>query len=249
MKRSYRLVQSTNMQIGLDPMSKTEMLVLRVKQMIDTGGYAHSDRLPPERVMCATLDVTRNQLRRALSELEGQGLIWRHVGRGTFVGARPVLNLDDVTYLRDKVKPEQVVSVRFTIEPEMARLAAVYAKKADHDQIEICAVRCRNAPDWRGYEAWDNKLHHAIARATQNKLYLYYFETLNVVRRSVVWGQPRKTLKPADDYSSFFEHDLIVQAILRHDADLAAQAMLDHLKSVYGRILPSMNLAIPKEFA
>lgn len=230
-------------------MTKTQVLVQRVRQMIDTEGYVHSDRLPPERIMCTRLGVTRNQLRGALAELEGQGLIWRHVGRGTFVGARPVLNLDDVTYLRDQVKPEQVVSVRFTIEPEMARLAAIYGKKADHDQIQICADRCRSAPDWRGYEAWDNKLHHAIARGTQNQMYLYYFETLNVVRRSVVWGQPRKTLRPAENYSSFLEHDRIVQSILNHDAEVAAQAMLDHLKSVYGRILPSMNLSIPREFA
>lgn len=236
------------MQIGLKSMSKTELLVQSVRRMIDNDGYAHSDRLPPEREMCATLGVTRNQLRRALSELEEQGLIWRHVGRGTFVGARPVLNLEDVTYLRDQVKPEQVVSVRFTIEPEMARLAAIYGKKADHIQIKACADNCRNAPDWRSYEAWDNKLHHVIARATQNQLHLYYFETLNVVRRSVVWGQPRKSRKPPEDYSSFVEHDVIVQAILSHDANLAAQSMMDHLKSVYGRILPSMGLALPKEF-
>lgn len=230
-------------------MSKTDILVQRVKQMIDTGGYDHSDRLPPERAMCTTLGVTRTQLRQALRELEAQGLIWRHVGRGTFVGARPVLNLDDVTYLRTEVKPEQVVSVRFTIEPEMARLAALYGKAADHAQIKACAERCRNAPDWRGYEAWDNKLHHAIARATHNKLYLYYFETLNVVRRSVVWGQPRKTVKPAEDYASFFEHDLIVGAILNHEPDQAARYMGAHLRSVYGRVLPAMGLSLPKEFA
>lgn len=235
--------------IGLKLMSKTDSLVQRIRHMLETEDYEHSDRLPPERVMCTTLGVTRNQLRRALSDLEGQGLIWRHVGRGTFVGARPVLNLDDVAYLSDQVKPDQVVSVRCTIEPETARLAAIYGRKADHSEIEICAERCRNAPDWRLYEAWDNKLHHAIARATQNKLYLYYFETLNVVRRAVVWGQPRKSVRPAEDYSSFREHDIIVQAILSHDGDLAAQAMLEHLQSVYGRILPTMNLAIPKEFA
>lgn len=230
-------------------MSKTEVLVQRIRQMIDADGYVHNDRLAPEREMCISLEVTRNQLRRALSELEAQGLIWRHVGRGTFVGARPVLNLDDVTYLRDQMTPEQVVTVRLTIEPELARLASIYSMKTDHDQIQMCAEGCRNATDWRGYEAWDNKLHHAIARATQNKLYLYYFETLNVVRRSLVWGQPRKSTRPADDYSSFFEHDLIVQAILNQDADLAAHAMRDHLKSVYGRIMPSMDLAMPKEFS
>lgn len=230
-------------------MSKTEMLVQRVREMINGDGYAHNDRLPPEREMCKTLGVTRNKLRRALSDLEAQALIWRHVGRGTFVGARPVLNLDDVTYLRDQVTSAQVVSVRFTIEPELARLGAIYGKKTDQDQLLACAERCRSAPDWRSYEAWDNKLHHAIARSSQNKLYLYYFETLNVVRRSMVWTQPRKTLKPVDDYSSFFEHDRIVQAIVDRDGDLAAQSMKRHLQSVYSRILPRLEELHPEEFS
>lgn len=222
-------------------MSKTEALVQRVRQMIDADGYEHNDRLAPEREMCMTLGVTRNQLRRALSELEEQGLIWRHVGRGTFVGARPVLNLEDVTYLRDQVSPAQVASVRFTIEPELARLAAIYGKQADLNLIINSAQQCRTAPDWRSYEAWDNKLHHAIARSSQNKLYLYYFETLNVVRRSMVWGQPRASVKPSEGYQSFYEHDLIVNAILDQDADLAARSMKRHLQSVYARILPTLE--------
>lgn len=222
-------------------MAKTELLVQRIRQMIATDGYTHNQRLAPEREMCATLGVTRNQLRRALAELETHGLIWRHVGRGTFVGERPILNLDDVTYLRDQVTPAQIVSVRLSMEPELARLASVNKTQADLDQITSCAARCREAPDWRGYEAWDNKLHHAIARSTQNKLYLYYFETLNVVRRSMVWGQPRTTVKPDDDYSSFREHDMIVEAIKNEDGDFAAECMKRHLRSVYKRILPSVQ--------
>lgn len=230
-------------------LSKTQMLVEKVRALIDTGGYVHNDRLPPEREMCAALGVTRNQLRRALSELEAHGLIWRHVGRGTFVGVRPVLNLDDISYLRDQVNPAQVVSVRLTIEPELARLAAIYGEKRDHDQLLACVHGCRNAPDWRGYEAWDNELHHAIARASHNKLYLYYFETLNVVRRSMVWGQPRKTEKPARDHTSFLEHDEIVQAVFDRDANLAATKMRHHLKSVYARVLPDLEQTHPEEFA
>jgi DNA-binding FadR family transcriptional regulator len=104
--------------------------------------------------------------------------------------------------------------------------------------MKLCAERCRTAQDWRTYEAWDNNLHHAIARATHNQLYLYFFETLNAVRRAIVWGQPRSTRMPAKDYSSFAEHDAIVSAILAGDDDLAAQSMLLHLRSVYSRVLP-----------
>lgn len=210
----------------------------RLRDLIDSAGYRHNDRVPPERELCKTLGTTRNQVRKALAELEAQGRVWRHVGRGTFVGARPVLNLQDVTYLRDQIKPEQVVAVRMTIEPELCRLAALNATRSDREQMRLCAERCRNAEDWRTYEAWDNNLHHAIARATRNQLFLYFFETLNSVRRSIVWGQPRETRGPSRDYASFSEHDTIVSAIVSKEGTAAARAMNLHLKSVYSRVLP-----------
>ena len=219
-------------------MARMEDLSLRLRDLIDSAGYRLNDRIPPERELCERLGTTRNQLRKALAELEAQGRIWRHVGRGTFVGARPVLNLRDVTYLRDQIKPEQVVAVRMNIEPELSRLAALHASKSDFEQMKLCAKRCQDAEDWRTYEAWDNNLHHAIARATRNQLYLYFFETLNSVRRSIVWGQPRESRGPTANYSSFHEHDKIVAAITGRDGDKAADNMRLHLRSVYSRVLP-----------
>lgn len=219
-------------------MTDASDLAHRLRELIETAGYRHNDRLPPERELCKKLGTTRNKLRRALAGLEAEGRIWRHVGRGTFVGARPVLNLTDVTYLRDLIKPIQVVEVRLTVEPELCRLAARHASNSDREQMSLCAERCRAAEDWRAYEAWDNNLHHAIARATHNQLFLYFFETLNSVRRSIVWGQPRNTRKPSRDYSSFREHDAIVAAIYAGDCDLAADRMTRHLHSVYSRVLP-----------
>lgn len=215
-----------------------EELSLRLRDLIDNAGYRLNDRIPPERDLCERLGTTRNQLRKALADLEAQGRIWRHVGRGTFVGARPVLNLQDVTYLRDQIKPEHVVSVRLNIEPELARLAASNATSSDREQLKICSRRCQDAEDWRTYEAWDHNLHHTIARATRNQLYLYFFETLNSVRRSIVWGQPRDTRGPCRDYSSFEQHRKIVAAIVSRDSDRAAEEMRRHLQSVYSRIQP-----------
>lgn len=154
------------------------------------------------------------------------------------MGPRPILNLEDLFFLRDLVTPEQVVAVRFTIEPELARLAALQATASDRDRMQLCADRCRDSEDWRTYEAWDNNLHHAIARATRNKLFLYFFETLNSVRRSIVWGQPRETQKPDPSYTSFREHDMIVSAIAAGDGNYAARAMTQHLESVYARLSP-----------
>jgi DNA-binding FadR family transcriptional regulator len=216
-------------------------LSVQIKQFVAAQGFNHNDRLPPERALSQRFGVTRGELRKALAELEGDGLIWRHVGRGTFIGARPVLNLADVAYLGELASPAQVIAARLAIEPELARLAAIYGTRYDFDEIQACSQRCRAATDWRSYEAWDNNLHYAIAKATHNKLLVYLFDILNVVRRSTVWGQTRSTKLPPRDHHSFAAHDAICAAIAARDGALAAQRMREHLNSVREMVLPALS--------
>ena len=72
---------------------------------IRAGAWAPGTRLPPERELCRTLDVSRSTLRLALAELEDRGLVTRHQGRGTFV-ARPRVPADVGSYfsLRDALR-------------------------------------------------------------------------------------------------------------------------------------------------
>ena len=223
----------------VDP--ETTALADRIKQFIADGGFHHNDRLPPERDLAAQFGVTRSDLRKALAVLETDGLIWRHVGRGTFIGARPVLNLADVAYLGELASPSQVLTARIAVEPELARLAALYGARADFEAIRHWAQRCRTAPDWRSYEASDNNLHHAIAKATHNKLLLYLFDTLNTVRRSTVWGQRRTTARPPPEHFSFDQHDAIHAAIAARDSAQAAALMREHLNAVRDRVLPTLG--------
>lgn len=215
-------------------------LAERIRVYVSEHDYDHNQKLPPERRLCEALGVSRSQLRGALAVLEEDGLIWRHVGRGTFIGARPVLNLTDVAFLGELATPEQVVEARTAIEPALAQLAAVHGGKPDLDEIASCAERCRQATDWRSYEAWDSNLHDAIARATRNKLLIYLFETINVVRRSIVWDQHRPSKGPTPNHVSFLEHDAIIAAIRARDGEGAAAAMRTHLLSVQARVLPML---------
>lgn len=223
-------------------MDSIEVIALaeRIKEYVSAERFNHNDRLPPEREFSQLFGVTRGELRKALAELEKDGLIWRHVGRGTFIGARPVLNLADAAYLGELASPAQVIAARFVIEPELARLAATYATKSDLEEIQSCSNRCRAATDWRSYEAWDNNLHYAIAKATHNKLLVYLFDILNVVRRSTVWGQLRTTKIPPGNHDSFAEHDTICAAIAARDGAAASQGMRDHLVSVRERVLSAL---------
>ena len=197
-----------------------------------------NDRLPPERVLCVALGISRAGLRQALGVLEEEGQVWRQVGRGTFIGARPVLNLQEVQFLSSVSSPAQIIDARLSVEPGLAFVAASQALASDVAELRLCHARCQRAGTWQVFEAWDNRFHYAIAAATKNKLLMTLFETLNAVRRSQVWRTMRAGDGPRAGHTTFTEHEAILLAVVRRDAEAAADAMRLHLQSVRSRLLP-----------
>ena len=209
----------------------------RLRRYIENQGMTLNSRLPAERDLCAEIGVTRAQLRKALAVLETEGQVWRHVGRGTFIGARPVENISDIEYLSGRTSPADVMEARLAIEPEIARLAALNATSSDFNEMRRCARKGRTAREWRVYEAWDNRLHRAIAVSTRNALLISLFDTLNSVRRATVWGRLRTAKLPPADHKSYDQHDMLVEAISKRDANAAAEHMRHHLRSVRDQLL------------
>lgn len=217
----------------------------RLKDFLAGAAVSADGRLPPERELAGRLGVSRSDLRKALAELEADGVIWRHVGKGTFVGARPVDTVADVAALTRRTNPSEVMQARLTIEPEMARLAALHATSADIAELRSCIARSRQAETWRQYEAWDNRFHRAVGEATRNALLLGLLDTLTAVRRAVTWGRLRyNPVRPDPAHHSFEEHEAIVAAIAERDAAAAAGAMRTHIRSVERNLLARMDRGV-----
>jgi DNA-binding FadR family transcriptional regulator len=195
-------------------------------------------RLPPEREMSEILGVRRGELRKALAILEDDGELWRHVGKGTFVGTRPVDEIGTIAGVANQTNPADVMRTRLLIEPEIAREAALHATLDDIREMRACIKASMQSATWRQYENWDNRLHRAIAEATHSTLLLALFDTLNAVRRAVVWGRLREGKdRPPPTHHSFGEHVAIVDAIEHRDLDAAANMMRQHLRTVRRNLL------------
>ena len=171
---------------------ETQGVLTQLRAYLAHAGGLAGARLPPERQLAEELGVSRGTLRHALADLEAEGLIWRHVGRGTFIGNRPVDTVQDLSEVTRRTNPAGVMEARLALEPELARLAALHATPADLDELAECVRESRAAGDWRTYEYWDNRLHRAVAQATANIVLLALFDSLNTIRRTVTWGRLRR---------------------------------------------------------
>lgn len=205
----------------------------QLRAYLAQSGLPADARLPPERELVEILGVSRGELRKALAVLEREGELWRHVGKGTFLGTRPQDEVESIAAIAAKTSPAEMMRTRLLFEPMAAREAALHATAEDIEELHRCLRGTREARTWRFYETWDNRLHRTIAHATHNILLLTMFDTLNTVRRTISWGRLRPTpRRPAPDHHSFAQHDRIVSAIENRDQRTAEVEMRIHLDHV-----------------
>lgn len=212
--------------------------VAALRTLIDDGSYSPGDRLPPERELIFKLGISRTTLRKGLEALEREGAIWRHVGKGTFVAAYSSGDgAGTLSDLSQQVSPVHMMRARLSLEPALAREAAINASDDAVIRIKLARDRAANASSWDDYEAQDDAFHRAVAEATGNVLLLSLFDHLNQVRRAVAWNAVvRATPRPPRRHNSYAEHDRITAAIEARDPTAAHAAMRDHLGSVSARL-------------
>ena len=216
-----------------------EAPLARLQAYIEDGGYGVGDRLPPERELIDALGLRRSALRKALETLERQGRIWRHVGKGTFMADGYGRAEQGVAFtdLGQRMTPFQMMRARLTIEPGIAREAAIAHSTRSLDQIRDAMDRAHASSCWEEYEYQDDRFHRALAEACENEVLLAFFDQLNQIRRQVAGSNvTRQTEGPPQGHPSFAEHEAITDAIAQRASHDAYMAMRQHLKSVSARL-------------
>ncbi|AXC49976.1 FadR family transcriptional regulator [Paracoccus suum] len=210
---------------------ETATLAERLRQTLASAGG--DGRLPSERVLADRLGVGRSQLRRALSELEARGQIFRRQGQGTFVAPPPAPGAEALRGLATAISPADVMEVRREIEPALAALAAARACDTDVASLKQLAMRGFSADDPGNYEFADEIFHHRIAEIAGNPLFLRIYQEIRAVRQMTHWYSERaQTLSPEQIADRSGEHLAIVDAIGSGKPDAAADAMGRHLLRV-----------------
>lgn len=217
----------------------------QIRARIESGEFADGLRLPPERDLAARFEVSRAAIRKAMASLEAEGLIWRHVGRGTFVGARPPADTPNLAAITRRTHPEEVIEVRLLLEPHIAGLAARRATAGDIDAMERAIQRSKTAADVAEFELWDGAYHRAMAEAAHNTLLQGLFDATNAIRQEEIWGRLKEaSLTGARKQAYIRQHTDCLAAIRDRDPARAEALMREHLETVKQNMFERAKAAV-----
>ncbi|PRH84941.1 GntR family transcriptional regulator [Labrys okinawensis] len=219
-------------------MNSKQQATQSLRSLLNGGAYPPGSRLPPERDLMLRLGLSRRALRLGLAQLEAEGRLWRHVGKGTFVGTRPPERELGMSLITASTSPAELMDLCLWTEPTYARVAAMRASRMDIDNLRYLLDKSASARDAATWDIWDVRLHRAIAEATHNALALAVFDSLNAVREEGAWRRLRNDPTTAERFEDLtLHHRQIVDAIARHDPPAAEAAMRRHLRSVQHALL------------
>lgn len=223
---------------NFSPAQAREAALSRLRALIEVDDVQLAGRLPPERALAEKIGVSRRAVRHALDMLEAEGRITRQQGRGTLICDARAGTIDLSYQLANVSNPVDTLEARMTIEPVLARLAALRGTQADFDKLFEAADTSRDARDPISYEKADAAFHRRVAVAARNPLLVTIFEALLHVASDRSWRHGRETAHCINNQARYAAaHRKIAAAVCERNQTSAEEFMRAHLAMVQQRLI------------
>lgn len=212
-----------------------DKIVKQIRQLILSGHIKPGDKLPSERQLSEKLCVGRTYVRDAIKKLEFFGILRTNPQSGTIVAGidmaamagllSNVLSLGENDFFH-------LVETRILMETFACRQAAMRRTFSDIADLEESIEKHKDIvlQNKTGVNE-DFQFHLKIAEASQNSvikslMLIIIPDILKVYRELKVCNKERIN-------KSYYEHNAILDCIIKQDADGAEKAMLVHLNDVF----------------
>lgn len=217
-----------------------ELVVSRLKKLIQEGTYQPGSRLPAERELSTALGVGRTTIREAIGELVNQEVVQTRPNSGTYVLENAIETIRSLANVEPPgdVSPHATLAARMEIEPLIAKFAAAVGRRDKEierllDQMEsatdLSVLELRN--QWNEH---DRNFHLRIAMMTANPVMISIAQIFNDVVEEPLWRQlrDRGIHDPARARLYVYEHRLIYEAIASGNEEAAQFYVRQHLLRV-----------------
>jgi DNA-binding FadR family transcriptional regulator len=204
-----------------------EETLARLLQSIRLGVVAPGEALPPERELAHLLGVSRDVVREAIHALAEAGYVVSRRGRygGTFVRTDLEGATSPTTGPAEAV--DDVLGLRAILEEGAVRAAAARTLTAADRELLWSRLLETAASGPADYRRIDSRLHLMFGELAAVPSLLPLLADVRERANSLLDAIP--LIEPNIAHSNA-QHEAIVSAVLRGDADAAARAMREHLE-------------------
>jgi len=221
---------------GIAPIDRqpvAEQVARQLLALVQAGSLQPGQKLPPERELAATLEVSRPSLREALRALSLLGVLRIKQGGGVYVSS-----LDPESLLAplhffislDAQNLEALFEARLVVESENARIAASKISDEDLERLKKCVdFEADELDDEDKFIQSDVEFHKILNESVDNSFLQKFATSLHIL------GKASREITghiPGVIEQSLKDHEAIVAAVEARDGDAAAEAMKTHLLNV-----------------
>jgi GntR family transcriptional repressor for pyruvate dehydrogenase complex len=213
--------------------STVERIVENLITLIKTRSLHMGDKLPSERQLCEIIGVSRPILREALKALQVMNIIDIRQGAGAYVKSlepEDVIEHLDIVFHLDSSLYRDLYEARRVLETALAGMAAL---NISDSEIEAVAENIRQAAshidDEQKFLESDLELHEMIMKASGNRIIPVFMQSINKLSLLL---RKQSNANPHIRRNTIRDHELIINALKKHNPEETARAMERHISNV-----------------
>lgn len=152
-----------------------------IKSGIASGSLKPGEKLPPERELARALQISRASIRESLRTLQVLGVLESVQGAGNYISVNFEKNMTEalsMMFLLRQTDSRQLSNIRAALELKAAELAVGNLTDAQLTELDIIIDEMAAADEETAAEL-DRRLHHTIARASDNVILIQILSAMS----------------------------------------------------------------------
>lgn len=211
-----------------------------IRQEILLGNLAVGMRLPAERNLSETLNISRNSVREALRIMEIMGTVVSVRGSGHYISNNfegMLIESLSMMFMLNELTFKQISQLRYALEMRSFALAIQNITEEDLQELQSIILLLDDGPSEEENVILDKKLHYTIARASGNQLFVQILQALSDVMDRFIADLRQDIMQDDKRKAKLFEsHRRIVDCIQRKDIIGGYSAIDEHFDLIERRL-------------
>jgi GntR family transcriptional repressor for pyruvate dehydrogenase complex len=206
----------------------------KIKSYIQDEGLAYGLKLPPERLMCDELEVSRTSLREGYRLLQAQGFLEIKSGKGAFVSS-PMVAADNKAFFKwiseQTVSYHDLIMVRKVLENLAITLAVELITDEQRNRlsenVSMTEKLVGQSENYKILAELDEEFHHIIFEASHNT---FLIEINNYMEKRLLIFRYSLMQLPKNQLHTLEPHKAILECLQNHDNSQCIIEMSKHLE-------------------